>query len=48
MAEVSQVLATLCKKPPDFFRRLDEVPAAREWNKLELIRSVFTVGTDFY
>ena len=43
-AVMSFGLDTLCKKSPDFFRRLDEVKAACAQNKLELIPSVFSVG----
>lgn len=43
-AVVSFGLDTLCKKSPDFFRRLDEVKAACAKNKLDLIPSVFSAG----
>ena len=43
-AVVSFGLDTLCKKSPDFFRRLDEVKQACERNHLELIPSLFSVG----
>lgn len=43
-AVVSFGLDSLCKKAPDFFRRLDEVKQACERNKLELIPAVFSVG----
>lgn len=37
-------LDTLCKKPPEFFRRLDEVQKACASRKVEFIPSVFSVG----
>lgn len=43
-AMVSFGLDTLCKKSPDYFRRLDEVQQACERNKLELIPAIFSVG----
>ena len=43
-AVVSFGLDTLCKKTPDFFRRLDEVQSACARNKIELIPSVFSAG----
>lgn len=43
-AVVSFGLDTLCKKPPEFFRRLDEVKKACESRKVEFIPSVFSVG----
>ncbi len=43
-AVVSFGLDTLCKKSPDYFRRLDEVKAVCERHQLELIPSVFSVG----
>ena len=43
-AVVSFSLDTLCKKTPDFFRRLDEVQSACARNKIELIPSVFSAG----
>jgi hypothetical protein len=43
-AVVSFGLDTLCKKTPDFFRRLDEVKQTCDRLKLELIPSVFSVG----
>ncbi len=43
-AVVSFGLDTLCKKPPEFFQRLDEVRRACDRNKIELIPSVFSVG----
>lgn len=43
-AVVSFGLDTLCKKPPEFFRRLDQVKQACDRNGLELIPSIFSVG----
>lgn len=43
-AVVSFGLDTLCKKSPDFFRRLDEVKRTCERDKLELIPAIFSVG----
>jgi len=43
-AVMSFGLDALCKKTPDYFRRLDEVKAACARNKLELIPAVFSVG----
>jgi hypothetical protein len=43
-AVVSFGLDTLCKQSPDYFRRLDQVKAACERNRLELIPAVFSVG----
>ncbi len=43
-AVMSFGLDTLCKKPPEFFRRLDEVKKACEANRIEFIPSVFSVG----
>ncbi len=43
-AVVSFGLDTLCKKSPDYFRRLDAVKQACERNKLELIPAIFSVG----
>lgn len=43
-AVVSFGLDSLCKRPPDYFRRLDQVREKCEQNKLELIPSVFSVG----
>ncbi|MBN1422557.1 MAG: hypothetical protein JXP34_27515 [Planctomycetes bacterium] len=43
-AVLSAGLDTLCKKPPEFFRRLDAVKASCRENGLELIPSVFSVG----
>jgi hypothetical protein len=43
-AVMSVGLDTLCKKSPDYFRRLDEVQQQCARNKLELIPSVFSVG----
>ncbi|WP_165226337.1 carbohydrate binding domain-containing protein [Aquisphaera insulae] len=35
---------TLCKKPPEYFDRLEQVKAACERNRLEFIPSIFAVG----
>ena len=43
-AVVSFGLDTLCKKSPDFFRRLEAVNRSCEENHLELIPSLFSVG----
>lgn len=43
-AVLSAGLDTLCKQPPEYFRRLEEVRQACERNGLELIPSVFSVG----
>jgi len=43
-AVLSLGLDTLCKKSPDYFRRLEEVKAAAGRHNLELIPSVFSVG----
>ena len=43
-AVVSFGLDTLCKKSPDYFRRLEEVRLACERNHIELIPAVFSVG----
>jgi hypothetical protein len=43
-AVVSFGLDTLCKKSPDYFRRLDAVQRACERSKLELIPAIFSVG----
>jgi len=43
-AVVSFGLDTLCKKSPDYFRRLEEVRQVCERNRIELIPSVFSVG----
>ena len=43
-AVVSFGLDTLCKQPPDYFRRLNEVKQVCEQNRLELIPAVFSVG----
>jgi hypothetical protein len=43
-AVLSASLDSLCKQPPDYFRRLREVKEACEHNGLELIPSVFSVG----
>ncbi|QEH35316.1 Carbohydrate binding domain protein [Aquisphaera giovannonii] len=37
-------LDTLCKKPPEYFERLERVRAACERNHLEVIPSVFAIG----
>lgn len=43
-AVMSLGLDTLCKKSPDYFRRLEQVRDACQRNKLELIPAVFSVG----
>jgi len=43
-AVVSCGLDTLCKKPPEFFRRLDELKKACEARNVEFIPAVFSVG----
>ena len=43
-AMVSFGLDTLCKKEPEWFRRLDQVRQACERNKLDLIPAIFSVG----
>jgi hypothetical protein len=43
-AVVSFGLDTLCKQPPDFFRRLEQIKASCEQNGLDLIPAVFSVG----
>ncbi len=43
-AVVSFGLDSLCKKPPEFFQRLDAVKAVCDREKLELIPSIFSVG----
>lgn len=43
-AVLSANLDALCKQPPEYFRRLDQVKQACERLKLELIPSVFSVG----
>ncbi len=43
-AVLSAGLDTLCKQPPEYFRRLDAVKAACDSNGLELIPAVFSVG----
>jgi len=43
-AVLSAGLDTLCKKPPEFFRRLGEVQKACDRAGLEVIPSVFSVG----
>jgi len=43
-AVVSCGLDTLCKKSPDFFRRLEEVKKACEALRMEFIPAVFSVG----
>ena len=37
-------LDTLCKKTPDYFRRLEQIRDACQRNKLELIPAIFSVG----
>jgi hypothetical protein len=41
---LSANLDTLCKKSPDYFRRLAEIQSVCQRNKLELIPAVFSVG----
>lgn len=43
-AVVSFGLDTLCKSSPEYFRRLDQVKAVCERNKVELIPAVFSIG----
>ena len=43
-AVVSFGLDTLCKKSPDYFRRLEAIRHACESNRLELIPAIFSVG----
>jgi hypothetical protein len=43
-AVVSFGLDTLCKKSPEYFRRLDQIRQTCERNKLELIPAIFSVG----
>lgn len=43
-AVVSFGLDSLCKRSPEYFRRLEQVQAACQRNGLELIPSVFSVG----
>ncbi len=43
-AMVSFGLDSLCKKTPDYFRRLDAVKQACDRNKMDLIPAVFSVG----
>lgn len=43
-AVVSFDLDALCKKSPDYFRRLEEVRRACDGRRIELIPSVFSVG----
>lgn len=43
-AVMSLGLDTLCKKSPEFFRRLEEVQKACDRNRIELIPAVFSVG----
>jgi hypothetical protein len=43
-AVLSAGLDSLCKQPPEYFRRLEEVRKACERSGLELIPSVFSVG----
>src|SRR3974390_1234592 len=43
-AVVSFGLDTLCKHPPDYFHRLEQVKAACDRNHMELIPAVFSGG----
>jgi hypothetical protein len=43
-AVLSLGLDTLCKKSPDYFRRLEQVQRACETNHLEFIPAIFSVG----
>jgi hypothetical protein len=43
-AVVSLNLDTLCKKSPDYFKRLDQIKKSCEDNHLELIPSVYSIG----
>ncbi len=43
-AVMSFGLDTLCKRSPDYFRRLDQIKKACDDNRLELIPSVFSAG----
>jgi hypothetical protein len=43
-AVMSLGLDTLCKKSPDYFRRLEQIQDACQRNRLELIPAVFSVG----
>jgi hypothetical protein len=43
-AVVSFGLDTLCKRSPDYFRRLDQIRDAAKRNRLELIPAIFSVG----
>ena len=43
-AVVSFDLDTLCKKSPDYFKRLDQIKKACDDNHLELIPSIFSIG----
>jgi hypothetical protein len=43
-AVVSFGLDTLCKKPPEYFKRLDQIKKSCEDNHLELIPSIWSVG----
>ncbi|MCX8109390.1 MAG: hypothetical protein N3G20_11370, partial [Verrucomicrobiae bacterium] len=43
-AMVSFGLDTLCKKTPEFFRRLEAIKAACGRNRMELIPAIFSVG----
>jgi hypothetical protein len=43
-AVVSFDLDTLCKKSPDYFKRLDQIKKSCDDNHLELIPSIFSVG----
>ena len=43
-AVVSFGMDTLCKRPPEFFRRVDEVKRACDRLKVEMIPAIFSVG----
>lgn len=43
-AVLSLGLDTLCRKSPDYFRRLDEVKAVCERQRMEIIPAIFSVG----
>ena len=43
-AVISSGMDTLCKQPPDYFRRLNEVKQVCESNRMELIPAIFSVG----
>jgi hypothetical protein len=43
-AVVSFGLDTLCKKSPEYFKRLDQIKRSCEDNRLELIPSVYSIG----